>query len=235
MEQHIEKIEACFELQMRINTNNAEKIGYLQELTREMERDLTKAEKRIKEQNTTIRLSLLFAVSAFVVAIVCTIGCAKKVNAAPVAGHTQVQEQHLKNAKENKDAKSAMVIEGKLEEPEAVIDYSEAEFDLLTRVVQAEAGGCTETTRLLVADVILNRVIDSNFPNTLNGVLQQSGQFASVTDGGIYRHVPSDTTIEICKDQLQEIDYPGVIYFRENYYEWGTPWKMYDGLYFSTK
>lgn len=151
---------------------------------------------------------------------------------APIAGYTAVTEQTLRNAIES----DITVIDGKIEDIDKVISYSASEFDLLTRVVEAEAGGCQAITKTLVADTIINRVKDKDFPATLYGVLTQTGQYVSVSDGGIYRHNPTDETIEICKIELSKISYPSVIYFRESYYfSWGTPWSNYDNLYFSLK
>ena len=64
---------------------------------------------------------------------------------------------------------------------------TETEFEYIARVVQAESNGTTDWSdfedKVLIACVILNRVADSRFPNTIQGVLDQSGQF-STTSGG---------------------------------------------------
>lgn len=67
-----------------------------------------------------------------------------------------------------------------VEEPEPVID--EAELEMLACVIYQEAGGdkCCDDCRRRVADVVLNRVADERFPNTMEEVLtakQQYGRF----------------------------------------------------------
>ena len=164
--------------------------------------------------------------------VACLMMGATTVYATPTAGHTAYIEGVLKTA----GAEKENVIEGKIEAIDTVIEYSDSELELFTRVVEAEAGGCQAITKTLVADTIINRVKDADFPASLYGVLTQTGQYVSVADGGIYRHTPTDETIAICKRELSKISYQSVIYFRESYYfSWGTPWSNYDNLYFSLK
>jgi len=62
-------------------------------------------------------------------------------------------------------------------DPEPVID--EAELEMLACVIYGEAGGnaCSDLARQYVGDVVLNRVADPRFPDTLEGVLLQAGQY----------------------------------------------------------
>lgn len=46
----------------------------------------------------------------------------------------------------------------------AVVYYSDQDYEVLTRIVEAEAGGCDTKGRILVANVVLNRVKARNFP-----------------------------------------------------------------------
>lgn len=59
--------------------------------------------------------------------------------------------------------------------------YAQSDLDLLARVVYAEAGSdwCSDEMQLLVANVVINRMHDSRFPNTLRGVIYQRGQYQS--------------------------------------------------------
>lgn len=56
---------------------------------------------------------------------------------------------------------------------------------LLARCVYGEARGEPYTGKVAVAAVILNRVKSSSFPNTVSGVIYQSGAFTAVDDGQI--------------------------------------------------
>ena len=64
------------------------------------------------------------------------------------------------------------------EEAEAA-PYTEDERELLACAIYCEAGGdaCTDETRRMVGEVILNRVADPRFPDTIEGVLTQKSQY----------------------------------------------------------
>lgn len=68
-------------------------------------------------------------------------------------------------------------------EPEFVsfYSYTEEELDLLARLVYSESGSESYETQLKVASVVMNRVKDPCFPNTIRGVIYQSGQFSVTT------------------------------------------------------
>ena len=57
--------------------------------------------------------------------------------------------------------------------------YSEKELFYMAAAIYNESGGdsCSNETRTLVGYVILNRVNDSRFPNTIKGVLEQKHQY----------------------------------------------------------
>lgn len=73
----------------------------------------------------------------------------------------------------------------KEETEESMITLSPEEYNILLRIVQAEAGTCDETGKLLVANVILNRMEDEEFPDTVSGVVYQKRQFSPVMNGSI--------------------------------------------------
>ena len=57
--------------------------------------------------------------------------------------------------------------------------YTRDELEMLALVIYQEAGGngCSDETRLMVGSVVMNRVADSRFPDTLYGVLTQRAQY----------------------------------------------------------
>jgi len=73
----------------------------------------------------------------------------------------------------------------------AVIPYNSYELDLLARLITAEAEGEPYRAQVAVGAVIINRVKDSRFPNTISGVIYEvSGgyyQFTPVLNGRINR------------------------------------------------
>lgn len=65
-----------------------------------------------------------------------------------------------------------------------VVRTKEVDFDdlyLLARLVESEAGNESYETKLMVASVVMNRVADSRFPNSIREVIYQKGQFEVTT------------------------------------------------------
>ena len=60
-----------------------------------------------------------------------------------------------------------------------------SDLNLLSRLVYGEARGEPYAGQVAVAAVVLNRVKSSSFPNTISGVIYQSGAFDVVSDGQI--------------------------------------------------
>lgn len=60
-----------------------------------------------------------------------------------------------------------------------------SDLELLARIINAEAGGCTDEHQLLVGNVVLNRVADSRFPDTIYDVIYQKGQYSPTWNGAI--------------------------------------------------
>ena len=57
--------------------------------------------------------------------------------------------------------------------------YTQEDLDLLALVIYQEAGAdfCTDETRIMVGSVVMNRVADDRFPDTIYEVLTQEGQY----------------------------------------------------------
>lgn len=111
------------------------------------------------------------------------------------------------------------------------------ELELLAICVEAEAGNQELKGKRLVTDVILNRVDDPDFPDSIEGVISQKFQFSSYWDGGMERVTePSEETFLAVQMELEERGWPGVLYFTaEDWPKYGTPWKKVGDHYFSTK
>ena len=62
---------------------------------------------------------------------------------------------------------------------------SNSNLYLLSCCVYGEARGESYTGKVAIAAVVLNRVKSSNFPNTISGVIYQTGAFICVSDGQI--------------------------------------------------
>ncbi len=98
------------------------------------------------------------------------------------------------------------------------IAVTQSEYDNLLHMVEAEAGGEDIVGKMLVANVILNRVENDKFPDTINEVIFQSEngvtQFSPVSDGRFYSVTVSAETIQAVNRVLQgEDNSQGALYF----------------------
>ncbi len=80
-----------------------------------------------------------------------------------------------------------------------------ANLNLLARCVYAEARGEPYIGQVAVAAVVLNRVKDNRFPNTISGVIYQPYAFTAVDDGQI-NLAPDATAIRAAQDALNGWD-----------------------------
>lgn len=72
---------------------------------------------------------------------------------------------------------------------------STSDIQLMARAINGEARGEPYEGQVAVGAVILNRVKHSQFPNTVSGVIYQSGAFTAVSDGQINSAIPEDSTV----------------------------------------
>lgn len=113
-------------------------------------------------------------------------------------------------------------------------NYSQADLDLLARVVHAEAGSdwLTDEHQRAVASVVLNRVADSRFPNTLNGVVYQKGQYACIGSGMI-NYTPSQRATDNAKYVLENgTTIPNNVVWQSQVRQGNGVWKYIQGHYF---
>lgn len=69
---------------------------------------------------------------------------------------------------------------------------TEAEYEELARIIMCEAGGEDFDGKILVGNVIMNRVKSNEFPNDIISVIRQKRQFSPVSSGKIDRIVPTN-------------------------------------------
>ena len=94
---------------------------------------------------------------------------------------------------------------------------SSTDLNLLARLVYGEARGEPYTGQVAVAAVVLNRVKSSSFPNSISGVIYQSGAFSVVNDGQI-NLTPNETARKAAQDAINGWDptYGAIYYFNPN-------------------
>lgn len=100
------------------------------------------------------------------------------------------------------------------------VAVSDKQRIILERIVEAEAGGENHKGKVLVANVVLNRVKSKSFPSTIEGVVfSHRGnryQFSPISDGRYYTVTVSKDTKSAVRDALRGIDpSEGALYFME--------------------
>ena len=92
--------------------------------------------------------------------------------------------------------------------------YNNNDLYLLAKLVHSEARGESYTGQVAVAAVVLNRVKDSRFPNTIAGVIYQPWAFTAVNDGQ-FNLEPNQTAYQAAKDAINGWDptYGAVYYY----------------------
>lgn len=90
------------------------------------------------------------------------------------------------------------------------------DMQILCAIVEREAGGEDRLGKMLVADVVLNRVKSPLFPDTVKEVVLADGQFQPVKGGALPETEPSEDTIDAVRQALQEADRSGGALFFMN-------------------
>lgn len=99
------------------------------------------------------------------------------------------------------------------EESHTKLELSKEEQDILLKIVEAEATGQPVEGKMYVAAVIINRMQDSEFPDTIKGVVYQKQQFSPVTDGRINCKPTKDTVEAVNRVLKGETDAQGATFF----------------------
>lgn len=82
-----------------------------------------------------------------------------------------------------------------------VINISNEDINLLSKLVTGEARGESYEGQVAVAAVVINRVIDPRFPNTIKDVIYQKNAFSVVNDGSINMN-PTDSACNAVQEAL---------------------------------
>lgn len=112
----------------------------------------------------------------------------------------------------------------------AATSTSASNLQLIARAINGEARGEPYEGQVAVGAVILNRVKDSKFPNTVAGVIYQKGAFTAVSDGQINQPIAEGSTVlKAAQDALNGWDPTGgaIYYFNPatatNKWIWSRP------------
>lgn len=108
------------------------------------------------------------------------------------------------------------------------VETNSNDLNLLARVIYGEARGEPYTGQVAIGAVVLNRVRNGSFPNTVAGVVYQRGAFDAVSDGQI-NLTPNSTAKKAAQDALNGWDptYGAIYYFNPrtatNKWIWSRP------------
>lgn len=100
---------------------------------------------------------------------------------------------------------------------------------ILAKMISAEARGEPFEGQVAVGAVILNRVKHPSFPNTISGVLYESGAFSALTDGQYYNEPIADSAHRAAELAIKGWDPSGgaIYYFNpqktSNAFMWSRP------------
>lgn len=132
-------------------------------------------------------------------------------------------------------AEKEVVVEPEPEEPPATLATQE-EIELIALCVMAEAEGECEYGQRLVIDVILNRVDDPHFPDTIYDVIYQKNQFAGMYGDRITRCYVKDELVQLVREELENRTNYEVVFFRTGHYHrsYGVPMFQVGAHYFSS-
>ena len=86
--------------------------------------------------------------------------------------------------------------------------YSSSDVYLLAKTIYAEGRGEPYTGQVAIGAVVMNRVRNSAFPNTVSGVVYQKHAFTAVSDGQI-NLTPDDTAMRAARDAINGWDPTG--------------------------
>jgi N-acetylmuramoyl-L-alanine amidase len=131
------------------------------------------------------------------------------------SGLVSAEKERKSSAKEANKKKSPSIKETG---SAYVLDVTAKEVEMLERIVEAEAGGEDMKGKILIANVIFNRMGDKHFPDTVKGVIFQEDdgeyQFSPVSDERYWTVKVSKSSKEAVKRALEGEDYSeGALYF----------------------
>ena len=115
--------------------------------------------------------------------------------------------------------------------------YADYDTDLwyLSHVIQQEAGYCSEEMQEAVGSVVLNRLNDDRFPDTIPEVIEQPGQYSTASH--LTASEPTQQVIDVAVDLLENgSTLPDDIIYQANFpqggYTYMTLSTSYSIMYF---
>ena len=145
---------------------------------------------------------------------------------AEAEAESKAKEEAEAKAKAEAEEKAKKEAEAKAadEHQKSAYHVSHAEKQMLYRIVQAEAEGEPREGKRLVANVVLNRVRSSIYPNSIEQVIMQPGQFKPVRNGRYNSCVIDADTVAAVDEVLSGAasdNSRGALYFQRSHRKTG--------------
>lgn len=106
----------------------------------------------------------------------------------------------------------ALLLFGGGQSSQGTLTATSSDVTLLARLIDAEAGGESYRGKVAVGAVVVNRLRDSRYPNTVREVIYQRGQFA--IHAMATRGAPSESSVRAAEAALRGEDPTGgALYF----------------------
>lgn len=120
--------------------------------------------------------------------------------------------------------------------PVDVKTYTDADVLLLAQLIFVETRGGSLERSLGVANVVLNRVKSNRYPNTLQGVVYQPGQFPPTKKANFRASKPDAICMQAATMALDGVNNVGAsLYFNNRPFSWKAKsdlFKVIQGMYF---
>lgn len=127
----------------------------------------------------------------------------------------------------------AVTLAGAGMETETEKPYSDDDLYCLAHIINAEAGddNCTHEHRVAVGSVVLNRVASDKYPDTIEEVVFDPGQYSPTWDGRYYLE-PSEDSIETAKYLLENgSQIPEECVYQAEFKQGTDTWKEFKTIY----
>lgn len=113
--------------------------------------------------------------------------------------------------------------------------YTEEDLYYLTGILVGECHGYSWEHQIAVGSVVLNRVADEDYPDTIKDVAHQKGQYACLKNKLFYRK-PTERNREVAKYLLENgSQIPENVIYQSKKKQGSGTWKTIDGQYFCYK
>lgn len=193
----------------------------------------------VKRKKLILAIALIFAVNLFIIALAQSADAALYKRGSSGATVTQIQTRlkswgyynytidgiygsRTENAVKYFQRKNGLTVDGQAgDKTLAAMGIYEQQSSsansgdvyLLARLISAEARGEPYVGQVAVGAVVINRIDHPSFPNSLSGVIYQSGAFSCLDDGQFNQPI-SDSAFRAAREALNGSDPSGgAIYY----------------------